>query len=242
MTLKLLFVNFLTLLRVIGTIVLIPFYNMYGGLKAGLFSLGCYFTDSIDGILARKWKVSTFFGSMFDGIADKLLTIINFIILYLITPYAIIPIVFEILTVVIQFFKFSNNYNIKSNIIGKIKIWILAISLVILFIVSDITNATFIPLYIKEFILSIPSQSLYLYILLPSIIMEVLTFTSYIFEMFRPSKKIVELDAYKNIDSSKYKNKTKKEYFKGIWFNPEFYQKHKNNTNLKDLWNLTKTK
>lgn len=241
MIVKILIVNIITLLRIIGTLILIPFYNVYGGFKAGLFSLGCYFTDTLDGILARKWKVSTFFGSMFDGIADKLLTIINFVILYLITPYAIIPIIFEILTVLLQFFKFNKNYNIKSNIIGKIKIWLLALSLVILFIVSDITSATFIPLHLRELILSVPANSLYFWILFPTIIMELLTFISYIVEIFKPSKKVIELDN-KKIDRSKYKNNTKKEYFKEIWFNPEFYSEHKNNTNLKDLWNLTKTK
>lgn len=240
MTLKLWIVNLLTLIRVIGTIVLIPVYNVFGGFKAGIFSLLCYFTDSLDGILARKWKVSTFFGSLFDGCADKLFTIINFVVLYLITPYAIIPIIFEILTVLLQFFKFNKNYNIKSNIIGKIKIWVLAISLVILFIISDITSVSFIPLNIKEFILRIPTKSLYFWIILPSIIIEILTFVSYILEIFRPSKKVVELNVHDKIDKNEYKGKKGLEYFKDVWLNPAFYEEHKNNTNLKDLWNLTR--
>ena len=77
---KLLIVNLLTLIRVIGTGVLIPIYKLKGGLIAGIFSLVCYLTDSVDGILARHWKVSTFFGALFDGIADKLFTIVNFIV------------------------------------------------------------------------------------------------------------------------------------------------------------------
>jgi len=95
MNLKLWIVNILTLIRIIGTIILIPIYNIYGGKVVGIVSLICYLTDSIDGILARKWKVSTFFGALFDGFADKLFTIINFIVLYLITPYALIPIIFD---------------------------------------------------------------------------------------------------------------------------------------------------
>ena len=66
MTLKLCIVNLITLLRVIGTIFLIPYYRCFGSLKAGLFSLICNVTDVFDGSLARKWKVSTFFGSLFD--------------------------------------------------------------------------------------------------------------------------------------------------------------------------------
>ena len=241
MALKLWIVNLLTLIRVIGTIILIPIYNYYGGLKAGIFSLICYLTDSVDGILARKWKVSTFFGAIFDSISDKIFTIINFIVLYLITPYAIIPIIFEILITLLQLFKFNNNYNIKSNIIGKIKVWFLAASLVLLFVVSDITNATFIPLSIRDSILSIPSQTLYFWILFPAILSEALTFISYIIEIFRPSKKIVNLDLdKKKIDASEFQNKKGLEYFKVVWLNPKFYQEHKNDANLKDLWNLTR--
>lgn len=241
MAIKLWIVNLLTLIRVIGTIILIPIYNNYGGIKAGIFSLICYLTDSVDGILARKWKVSTFFGAIFDGISDKLFTIINFIVLYLITPYAIIPIIFEILITLIQLFKFSNNYNIKSNMFGKIKVWILAISLVILFIVSDITNATFIPITIRESILRIPSKTMYFYLLLPAILSEALTFLSYVVEIFKPSKKVVNLDLNKKkIDTSEFKNTKGLDYFKAVWLNPKFYQSHKNDTNLKDLWNLTR--
>lgn len=242
MTIKLIFVNLLTLLRIIGTLVLVPIYNVYGGIKVGIFSALCYLTDSLDGTLARKWKVSTFFGSLFDGISDKLLTIVNFIILYLITPYAIIPIIFEIITVILQLVKFNKNYNIKSNIIGKIKIWILAISLFIMFIVSDITNVTFIPYNIKEFILRVPSSKLYFWILLPAIIIEALTFISYIIEMIKPPKKVINLDVDNSIDKNEFKNKNGIDYFKDVWLNPKFYEEHKNNTNLKDLWNRTRRK
>lgn len=240
MTLKLLFVNFLTLLRVIGTIILIPIYHYFGGLKAGIFSLIFDLTDIFDGVLARKWKVSTFFGSLFDGCADKLFTIINFIILYLITPYALIPIILEIITILLQLVKFANNYNIQSNIFGKIKVWFLTASLVLLFILSDITNATFIPLNIREFILSEPSKTLYFWVLLPAIIMEVITLISYVFEMFKPPKKIVDLDVNKKLKKDDYKDLKGYNYFKEIWLNPTFYKEHSNNTNLKDLWNLTR--
>ena len=57
---KLLFVNLLTFIRIVGTIIIVPVYLRYGGIAAGIISLVCYATDSIDGILARKWNVSTF--------------------------------------------------------------------------------------------------------------------------------------------------------------------------------------
>ena len=103
MTLKLIIINMLTLIRVIGTIILIPIYQNFGGMYVGVLAFICYLTDSIDGILARKWKASTFFGALFDGVADKLFTLVNFIVLYLITPYALIPILFVHILTLLSF-------------------------------------------------------------------------------------------------------------------------------------------
>ena len=79
MNIKLCTVNLITMLRVIGTILLIPIYHVYGSLTTGIFSLICNLTDILDGTLARKWKVSTFFGSLFDSASDKIFLIVNFI-------------------------------------------------------------------------------------------------------------------------------------------------------------------
>lgn len=237
---KLIIVNFLTLIRIIGCIILIPLYNIYGGKVVGITSLICYLTDSIDGILARGWKVSTFFGAIFDGIADKLFTIVNFIILYLITPYALIPIIVEILIVLVQSFKFSRNLNIQSNIIGKSKVWILAMSVVLTFFVSDINNLTFVSLNIKEWLLSIPSSTLYLWLLIPTIIMELLTLFSYMFEICFPKNIEIITTKKEKVKNPKLSYKERKEYFKNVVFSPEFYEQHKNDTNLRDLRKLSK--
>ena len=191
MKVKLAIVNLLTLIRIIGTIILIPLYKECGGVVVGITSFFCYLTNSIDGILARRWKVSTFFGAIFDGVADKLFTIINFIILYMITPYALIPIIIEILIVLVQTFKYNKNLNIQSNIIGKSKVWVLAITIVITFLISDINSINFLSLKFRELILNIPNNSLYLWLLMPSIIFELLTLFSYIFELCFPMQKII---------------------------------------------------
>lgn len=239
MYIKLLIVNLITLIRIIGTIVLIPIYNFKGGLWVAIFSLICYLTDSIDGFLARYWKVSTFFGALFDGLADKLFTIVNFIILYLITPYAIIPIIFEVLIVLIQLFKFNKNYNIKSNFIGKLKVWILATSLIIAFMVSSINEITFIPESIRKQLLIVSPNHLYFWILLPSIIICALTLLSYVIEIFKPNKK-VEVVTHEKTEVPLMTSNKGLSYFKNIWLNPKFYYEHKNETNLKDLRKLTK--
>mgnify|MGYP003571268487 CR=1 FL=1 len=234
MTLKLLIVNGLTLIRVFGTILLIPIYKNYGGVYAGLFSLLCYLTDSIDGILARKWKASTFFGALFDGFSDKLFTIINFIVLYLITPYSLIPILFEVGVVIIQLFKYNKNYNIKSNFIGKLKVWILAICLVFTFIVSDINSIMFLSDNIKEYINNIPNNIKYFWLLFPAILIEALTIIIYILEVFKKNNRVEPVKKIKKKkEDRKYNNWL--DYFKNVWLSPEFYNQHKNESNLKEL-------
>lgn len=240
MKIKLGIVNFLTLIRVIGTIVLIPLYNNFGGKIVGITSFFCYLTDSIDGILARHWKVSTFFGAIFDGFADKLFTIINFIILYLITPYALIPIIIEVLIVIVQAFKFNRNLNVQSNIIGKSKVWVLAATVVLTFLISDINNISFLSLNFKEMIMNIPKNTLYLYLLGPAIIMEIVTLFSYIFEICFPKNIEILTKKTKKIETQKLNFKERKEYIKKVWLDPKFYEQHKNDTNLRDLSKLSK--
>ena len=240
MNIKLGIVNFLTLIRIIGTIILIPIYNLFGGKVVGIVSLICYMTDSIDGILARKWKVATFFGALFDGFADKLFTIINFIVLYLITPYALVPIIIEVLIVVIQTFKFNRNLNVQANVVGKLKVWILAIAVVITFLVSDISNIGFLSVEFKNFVMNIPNGNLYLCLLGPAILMEILTLLSYTFELFFPKNMEILTNKPQKIKIPKLSFEEKKDYFKKVWYSPEFYEKHKNDTNLRDLRKLSK--
>ena len=240
MNLKIGIVNFLTLLRIVGTIILIPLYKIFGGKIAGFTSLFCYLTDSIDGILARKWKVSTFFGALFDGFADKLFTIINFILLYMISPYALVPIVIEILIVVVQMIKYSRNLNIQSNIVGKAKVWFLALSIVLTFLVSDISNISWLSLNFKNWIINIPSNTLYLYLLMPAIIMEILTLFSYMFEICFPKNIEIITTKPKKEEHLKLTFRERKEYIKKFWLNPEFYEMHKDDTNLRDLKKLSK--
>ena len=233
---KLVFINFLTFIRVIGTIVIIPIYRIYGGVSAGLVSLFCYFTDSLDGILARRWKASTFFGALFDGIADKMLTIANFILLYLITPYALVAIVFELLVIIVQILKFNKNMNVKSNVIGKLKVWLLAICVVLILLISDATNIPLIGLEIKSIINGIVLDKLYFWILFPALIMEALTLLSYLLEIFSPKNVQVLSSEVIKIDDQKINYKNNWDKFKNICLSPDYYQKHKDDQNLHELY------
>ena len=235
MFVKLLIVNVLTLIRVIGTIVLVPIYHTYGGYSVSILALICYLTDSIDGILARKFKASTFFGAIFDGAADKLFTLMNFIVLYLITPYAIIPIIIELLIVLVQIMKYHYNYNVQSNMVGKFKTWVLAISVILTFLVSDINRVSFLSETIKTTINGM-LPDLYFWLLVPAIIMEALTLLSYIEEVFNgDNKKEVKVEVEnKNTNQSTWKN------FKNIWLDPDYYSKHKDDANIRKITKVSK--
>ena len=195
----------------------------FSGFTIGIMTIFIYLSDVLDGILARFWKVSTFFGALFDGAADKLFTIVNYIVLYIIVgDIALIPLLIEFLICIVQFMKYKFNMNIKSNIIGKVKVWFLALSIVLTFFVSDIDSLN-------------NKNTLYLLTLSPGIIMEFLTLISYIGEFF--FKKNIEASMKKSTKSKRIKL-TKEErlnYAKNVWFSPEFYEKHKDETNLKDL-------
>ena len=88
---KLIFVNMLTGLRFIGSILLIPIYLNFGMLGMLISTIIFYSTDAIDGFAAKKLQVSTFFGALFDGMSDKLFDIIVLVILSFNNKIAIIP-------------------------------------------------------------------------------------------------------------------------------------------------------
>lgn len=222
-TSKLVIVNSITLIRIIGTFLVLFMSRHFSGFTIGIMTIFIYLSDVLDGVLARFWKVSTFFGALFDGAADKLFTAVNYIVLYIIVgDIALIPLLIELLICIVQFMKYKFNMNIKSNIIGKVKVWFLALSIVLTFFVSDIDNLN-------------NKNTLYLLTLSPGIIMEFITLISYIGEFF--FKKNIEASMKKSTKSKRIKL-TKEErlnYAKNVWFSPEFYEKHKDETNLKDL-------
>ena len=242
MTLKLIIINILTLIRIIGTIILVPIYKNCGGFITGILALICYFTDSLDGLLARKWHCSTFFGALFDSVADKLFTILNFIVLYLITPYALIPIIFELLIIIVQFYKYNRNLNIQSNIVGKLKVWILAICVILTFLVTDLSSFHFLPNIMVSAISSFSKDTLYMILLLPAILMEALTLLSYLLELFSPQKFVKKAQEGKKLNISEINAKNKWESFKAIWLNPHFYEEHKNDSYLQNLIDFSKEK
>ena len=233
---KIIIVNLITLIRIIGTFIVLIMSKTSSGVSIGIMTILIYLSDVLDGVLARGFKVSTFFGALFDGAADKLFTVVNFIVLYiLIGDLALIPLLIELLICIVQFIKYKFNMNIKSNIVGKIKVWFLAFSIVLTFFATDISNISFLTEEFINKVNSVDKNKLYLITLSPGIIMEFITLISYIGEFF--FKKNIEASMKKSSKVKRIKL-TKDErlnYAKNVWFSPEFYMKHKDETNLKDL-------
>lgn len=79
--------DWLTIGRVLATFVLLAFLEACAHppvpvwtawLAVGLF-VGAALTDWLDGHLARRWKIESDFGRLFDPLADKLLVTVTFV-------------------------------------------------------------------------------------------------------------------------------------------------------------------
>ncbi len=202
-------VNSITLFRLIGSFFLIPIYYTYDLKVVSLFSLFLFTTDLIDGFLARKFKVSTFFGSIMDALSDKSLGIISFAILSSVSPLMFIPLIIEILIPIVNSISVRNGANIKSSRIGKIKTWAVGIS-----IIGSFLSA----LYDKHSLETIS------YLAALATTFDVLTLVDYIghsYNSFKDKNKLII------VDFNSLEKKSFKELLRDSW-NCNFYDKYKN--------------
>lgn len=129
---KKIIVNSLTFSRVLGTFLMPIFYTFFNSyiflVIVGLLLL----TDFFDGMFAKHWKVCTIFGSLLDMLADKMLAFSILIILGLMYPFMFIPLGFEILITIINIKSAFLGIVTKSSEIGRIKMWILGLSIFVL--------------------------------------------------------------------------------------------------------------
>lgn len=135
---KKIMVNMITALRGIGGILLVPIFSIYGSIPATVWFISFIATDWIDGYLARKYEVSSFFGALLDGMFDKLFGIISFLLLASISPSYMIPLLFEAGILGYGLYSASKGNNVKSTIIGKAKMWFLAVSVLLGLLNTDL--------------------------------------------------------------------------------------------------------
>lgn len=200
-------VNALTLSRIVGAIVLFPIYYHYGKITIGVILTILFLTDWVDGYLARKFHVSTFFGSIADSVCDKVMAIATAILLCFINKYMIACVVLELLIFLVNTFILTQKGNIKSSYIGKCKMWVLSICTILGFFFSKSSN-----------------NKLNLIIAAPAIIAQFITLIDYLLKM---------KNVHVHFDAKKPKYKSGKE-IGHMLFDPKFYDENKNKTGLID--------
>lgn len=136
-------VNSVTMTRVIGTFIL-PFVSQNMSPARLIIYIGLLLlTDAVDGLLARRLKASTVFGSILDATADKFLGIACLGVLAGKFPIMLCPIVTETIITIINTRGAVGGSTTDSSTLGKIKTWVLGLSIVLGFAtvyINDIIN------------------------------------------------------------------------------------------------------
>ena len=130
-TIMKIFVNLLTTSRFLLTIIMIILEKNISHIKFILTIALLFLTDFIDGKLARKYNVQTVYGSNMDTIADKALSL--GLMLPLIEKIKVIIPIFigEIIISLINTTAKIIGKKTKSSNIGKIKTWLIAMTIII---------------------------------------------------------------------------------------------------------------
>ena len=122
-------VNTLTISRIIGSFIFPFIWFTDNPVIIIVYAMFLMLTDSLDGFLARKYHVETFFGMIMDSVADKFLGVI---LLFLIaTKYKIVYIIiaFEVIIGFTTVFAGAVGVRTNSSILGKLKTWTLGLSI-----------------------------------------------------------------------------------------------------------------
>lgn len=122
--------NILTTSRIVAPIPInILFFsgNIIGALTVSAIA---FFTDALDGPLARKFKVSSQFGADLDAVSDKLLIGGIAIPIVVQNPIMILNIILEGLISFTNIKARLEGKRPKSSMIGKVKTWILSLTII----------------------------------------------------------------------------------------------------------------
>ncbi|AKF40987.1 CDP-diacylglycerol--glycerol-3-phosphate 3-phosphatidyltransferase [Mycoplasmopsis canis] len=96
------------------------------------------FTDFLDGYLARKWKVVSNFGKLWDPLADKVMTtsVLIFLAWMDIIPFwiVVILVIRDIVVDGARVVMSKNNISIAANLYGKLKTLVLSIAIIFVMI------------------------------------------------------------------------------------------------------------
>lgn len=226
---ELVLVNAITLCRLFGALFLPIAYHLYGINFIALVTIFLFITDAIDGFLARRLKISTFFGCSMDALSDKVLNATLFILLGIEYRYMIPPLIIEILILYISYLTYKNGGNVKSTKTGKIKTIILDVCVILSLILLSIPKLN-IDGKVTKYIIS--NTDFYIIILSSIITISCLiTLLDYIkrYKNARFNPKYIKV---------KKRKKTGKSFKEIITrsFDIEYYSKHKDESIMDQLY------
>ncbi len=130
------FVNLLTISRIIFSIFLIFNATKLSNITFLMIVAILFLTDQLDGFLARKYKVQTLFGAVMDTVADKILCITLIIPLILGNRISLIILIGELAIGLTNLIAVLNKRKTTVSFIGKVKMWLLSISIIVGYLVS----------------------------------------------------------------------------------------------------------
>lgn len=123
------FVNLITSFRLLFTIYLIVGFNKVSEINFLVSMILLFLTDTIDGFLARRFKVQSLFGSKMDTIADKMLVISLIVLLLKHIKIMWVLLIGELVISVINVLASFQGRKTHAAKIGKIKMWVIAIAI-----------------------------------------------------------------------------------------------------------------
>ncbi len=219
-------VNGLTTSRIVGMVLLPVLFN---ALSAPIFLLvvaSLLFTDFLDGFLARKFKVSTIGGSLLDMGADKLFGMSILVVLGTMYPVMFIPLLLEGIIMGVNVMGVSKGSVGKSSEIGRIKTWIMGLSMCSLLLVGlspelskSISNLNFRDLFNfvnnnKELIKDVSVTA--------TIVSESIVLTDYSLKSFKNTKTRTNIDELKKMKKELLKKLKDKDFYDKVLFDEKY--------------------
>ena len=144
--------NSLTILRVIATfIITILFFTNIENKFIWIYQFFIFasLTDFLDGFLARKWRVESMFGRVFDSLFDKIFVLVMFMLLIsynIVHPLVFIALLFrELFIDGIKNYMLAHNKPIAPLITGKLKMvfQVVMLNFMILFLIFPDISALY---------------------------------------------------------------------------------------------------